>query len=750
MRTRRSKAGTVTPFANPERQFRARREVSPAPIHNIYTFYESESSESDTENVDIESLTLEQYLALDENNTRRRFTCPDDSTFEIKGQLLREIHALKSIQKLVKHLHKWHCEESYTTTLDPLRIITEKLKLLYHEIEELTVDFRKLNTDDVRRSYYAEVKSIKSSKINYDRTYTESSNRPTNLKDKFEQCRKESSERQAIQNERIKKIMISTDLSLKNHDSSIKRLEQKVNHLARLISTHNPKHTLTPKTETFGEKVKRHILEENKKPTVTHDKPKQQLQKVVSHEIKESPTHYSVTRQNRLPPKETDPGSFILPCIIGNHFMSNALADLGESISIMPYSLFKRLGLGSLKPIKMTIKMADRSMQSPKGIKENALVKISNFVFLIDFVILDIMEDENVSIILGRPMLATAHAKIDIYGKKISLGVGNDQVVFNINKKESPAFISPICVINKVDKTQELVMNEEKVKDFENYLSPEYESQDIISLSPSELAENKEEFSMTLYDPDKRISIRLEEFVDIDDVWDDLDLGIMSNKKATTEFLKSGDKIHLHSLDNLQLSCKIGDEDKKRGIHKPEKKIKGFYRGCLSLGNEYTYDQEVVDWIQGCIDDGMIIQKLGGNYRDRLDSYSFGNFAEIAAGIKSLLEDGDIDFRLISNFKAIPREFLVLLEGKQKSSGGIFDNIKYLILFGGKIPPKIPANVSLTLENEIFSVICSISINRGLIQAIPTSLPPQPIGQATKASNLQRIPLGVQGRSHFT
>ncbi|GJZ65461.1 ribonuclease H-like domain-containing protein [Tanacetum coccineum] len=88
---RRSKVGTVTPFANPDKQFRARKEVSPAPIHNIYTFYESESSESDTENVDIENLTLEQYLALDQNNTRRRFTCLDDSTFEIKGQLLREL-----------------------------------------------------------------------------------------------------------------------------------------------------------------------------------------------------------------------------------------------------------------------------------------------------------------------------------------------------------------------------------------------------------------------------------------------------------------------------------------------------------------------------------------------------------------------------------------------------------------------------------------------------------------------------------
>ncbi|GJZ26449.1 hypothetical protein Tco_0570702 [Tanacetum coccineum] len=51
---------------------------------------------------------------------------------------------------------------------------------------------------------------------------------------------------------------------------------------------------------------------------------------------------------------------------------------------------------------------------------------------------------------------------------------------------------------------------------------------------------------------------------------------------------------------------KVSDEDKKKGIHKPERKIKGFYRGCLSLGDEYKYDHEVVDWIQGCINDGMM------------------------------------------------------------------------------------------------------------------------------------------------
>ncbi|GJT56364.1 hypothetical protein Tco_0991418 [Tanacetum coccineum] len=64
-------------------------------------------------------------------------------------------------------------------------------------------------------------------------------------------------------------------------------------------------------------------------------------------------------------------------------------------------------------------------------------------------------------------------------------------------------------------------------------------------------------------------------------------------------------KLTVKQHNSMGPLLKVSDEDKKKGIHKPEKKIKGFYRGCLSLGNEYKYDQEVVDWIRGCIDDGM-------------------------------------------------------------------------------------------------------------------------------------------------
>nr|GEV62920.1 hypothetical protein [Tanacetum cinerariifolium] len=128
--------------------------------------------------------------------------------------------------------------------------------------------------------------------------------------------------------------------------------------------------------------------------------------------------------QNELPLKEKDPRSFVLPCIIRNTTISNALADLGAIISVISFSMFKRLGLGNSRSINMVTEMADRSMQSLKGIVENVLVKIRKFIFPLDFVILDIVEDNKLLIILGTPMLATAHARIDVFGGKISLEVG--------------------------------------------------------------------------------------------------------------------------------------------------------------------------------------------------------------------------------------------------------------------------------------------------------------------------------------
>ncbi|GKA19337.1 DNA-directed DNA polymerase [Tanacetum coccineum] len=144
---------------------------------------------------------------------------------------------------------------------------------------------------------------------------------------------------------------------------------------------------------------------------------------------------------NKLPSKEKDTGSFTIPCDIGQLHIDNTLADLGASISLMPYTMYEKLGLGEPKATRMSLELANRSIQYPRGMIENVLIKVDKFVLPIDFVILDMPEDSRVPIILGRPFLATARAMIDVFNKKITLKVGDDEVIFDVDQsiKRPPA-----------------------------------------------------------------------------------------------------------------------------------------------------------------------------------------------------------------------------------------------------------------------------------------------------------------------
>ncbi|GJR56424.1 DNA-directed DNA polymerase [Tanacetum coccineum] len=82
----------------------------------------------------------------------------------------------------------------------------------------------------------------------------------------------------------------------------------------------------------------------------------------------------------------------------------------------------------------MGIQLADRSIKYPIGICENLLVKISKFIFPVDFVVWEMDKEELVLIILGRPFLAAARAVIDIHEGKLSLRVGSETVTFKIRK----------------------------------------------------------------------------------------------------------------------------------------------------------------------------------------------------------------------------------------------------------------------------------------------------------------------------
>lgn len=139
---------------------------------------------------------------------------------------------------------------------------------------------------------------------------------------------------------------------------------------------------------------------------------------------------------NQLPIKYKDPGSPTISCIIGTTKIDKALLDLGASVNLLPLSVYEQLGLGGLKPTKITLQLADRSIKLPKGIVEDVLIKVGEFVYPIDFVILDTQPVSNMStqipVILGRPFLATSNALINCRNGSMRLNYGDLTVTLNI------------------------------------------------------------------------------------------------------------------------------------------------------------------------------------------------------------------------------------------------------------------------------------------------------------------------------
>ena len=121
--------------------------------------------------------------------------------------------------------------------------------------------------------------------------------------------------------------------------------------------------------------------------------------------------------QRKTPVKYKDPGSPTISVNIGGTCVDKALLDLGASVNLLPYLVYKQLGLGELKPTIITLSLVDRFVKIPKGIVEDALLKVDQFYYLVDFVVIDtepVVEGTNhVPIILGRPFLATSNAIIN-------------------------------------------------------------------------------------------------------------------------------------------------------------------------------------------------------------------------------------------------------------------------------------------------------------------------------------------------
>ena len=119
-----------------------------------------------------------------------------------------------------------------------------------------------------------------------------------------------------------------------------------------------------------------------------------------------------------------DLGSFTIPCAIGNHEFGRALCDSRANINLIPSLMARRLSLGELTPTNLTLQMADRLAVKLEGIIEDVLVKVGKFIFLVDFVVINMEEDKYVPLLLGRPFFATGATLIDVKKGELTLRVG--------------------------------------------------------------------------------------------------------------------------------------------------------------------------------------------------------------------------------------------------------------------------------------------------------------------------------------
>ncbi|XP_057744977.1 uncharacterized protein LOC130962831 [Arachis stenosperma] len=181
--------------------------------------------------------------------------------------------------------------------------------------------------------------------------------------------------------------------------------------------------------------------------------------------------------QHKLPQKLKDPGSFQIPCIIGEVMVEKALCDLGASINLMSLTMMKRMKIEEAKPTRMALQLADRTFKFPHGIVEDLLVKVGDFIFPADFVVLDMEEEAKASIILGRPFLATAGAIIDVQKGELTLRLHDEKLVFNVFKAMSypseslkecmRVDVVDIAVQEIFEETTKEVAEEEFTKDIE-------------------------------------------------------------------------------------------------------------------------------------------------------------------------------------------------------------------------------------------------------------------------------------------
>ncbi|XP_019176291.1 PREDICTED: uncharacterized protein LOC109171677 [Ipomoea nil] len=146
--------------------------------------------------------------------------------------------------------------------------------------------------------------------------------------------------------------------------------------------------------------------------------------------------------------KHRDPGKFTIPCVIRGCTIKRSFYDLGAIVNIMPLSLCQKLKLRDSQPVQLTLQFADQFTRSPIGIFEDVPVRVDKYFVPCDFIVIDVQENSDVPIILGRPFLATTGTITDARKGSMIFYFGEEKVEFDVHGEPKSHNVENCSMVN--------------------------------------------------------------------------------------------------------------------------------------------------------------------------------------------------------------------------------------------------------------------------------------------------------------
>ncbi|XP_014496828.1 uncharacterized protein LOC106758412 [Vigna radiata var. radiata] len=214
--------------------------------------------------------------------------------------------------------------------------------------------------------------------------------------------------------EMFEKIMLEQDSTIKHNEAGFRNFEMQISQLAKRLEDKadnqfranievNPKEDCKAivsvvEIPVYARRIKHYLGEK-----IDFDK-----------KFNDEQGSCSDVLEKVSPPKVKDPGGFKVPCTIKSVKIGKALLDLGSSINMMPLFMLKKIGCLRLKQPKVSLIMADGSSKKPYGVVKDVVMRIRRLKFLVDFVVMEMKEDEKIPIILGRSFMKAAKVVINV------------------------------------------------------------------------------------------------------------------------------------------------------------------------------------------------------------------------------------------------------------------------------------------------------------------------------------------------